>query len=117
MHYQTPCGEFIQDLRTVEVYCLLDEVGHRVVEEMTFERVPAFELPAPALDFQLHERTQGAEKMVADGGFPAHEELLGVADLLNGPMVALDGPVLLMGMHEVTVGDFHPLFFRGSYWA
>src|SRR3954452_23057789 len=63
---------------------------------MTFERVPAFDLSAPALDFQLHERTQGAEKMVADGGFPAHEELLGMADLLDGTMVTLDAPMLAM---------------------
>jgi hypothetical protein len=25
--------------------------------------------------------------------------------------------VLLMDVHEITLGDFHPLFFRGSYWA
>ena len=101
----------------MKVHSLPDEVGHSVVEEMTFERVPAFDLSAPALDFQLHERTQSAEKMVADGGFPAHEELLGMADLLDGTMVTLDAPMLAMHVTEVTQGNFHALFFRGSYWA
>jgi hypothetical protein len=32
-------------------------------------------------------------------------------------MVAFNGPVLPVDVHEVTIGDFHPLFFRGSYWV
>jgi hypothetical protein len=40
-----------------------------------------------------------------------------VADLLKGPMVTFNRPVLPLDMHEVTIGDFHALFFRGSYWA
>ena len=76
---------------------LLDEAGHDRVGKVTFEAVPAFDLAAPALEFQFHERTQGAEEMVADGLLATHEEAFGVADLLDGTMVALDAPVLSMG--------------------
>ena len=49
--------------------------------------------------------------MIANGPLPAHEELLRVADLLDSPMVTFNGPVLPADMHEVTIGDFHALFF------
>ena len=55
--------------------------------------------------------------MIANGPLPAHEELLCMADLLEGPMVTFNRPVLLVDVHEVTIGNFHALFFRGSYWA
>ena len=106
--------ELYQELRTVRVCSLLDEVGHDCVGEVTFEAVPAFDLSTPALEFQLHERTQTTEEMVADGSLPTHEELFGVADLFDGTMIALDGPVLLMSLGEGVPGHFHALFFRGS---
>jgi hypothetical protein len=40
-----------------------------------------------------------------------------VADLLEGAMVTLDAPMLAMNVTEVTQGNFHALFFRGSYCA
>jgi hypothetical protein len=40
-----------------------------------------------------------------------------MAGLFDHPMVAFNEPVLSVDVHEVTVGDFHPLFFRGSYCA
>ena len=93
---------------------LLDEVSHGVIGEMTFEAVPTLDLPAPALEFEVGERTQATEEMVADGLLATHKEPIGVADLFEGPVVALDSPVFLMGMMEGVPGDFHALFFRGS---
>ena len=93
---------------------LMDEVCHDGVGEMTFEAVPAFDLAAPALEFQLDERTQATEEMVVDGSLPTHEEPLGVADLFNRTMITLDGPVFAMGMAEGMPSHFHALFFRGS---
>ena len=93
---------------------LLDEVGHDCIGEVTFEAVPALDLSAPALEFQLHERTQATEEVIADGLPAAHEEALGVADLLDGTMIALDGPMLPVGLMERAPSDFHALFFRGS---
>jgi hypothetical protein len=40
-----------------------------------------------------------------------------VAELFDSSMVSFNCPVLPVDMHEVTLGDFHALFFRGSYWA
>jgi hypothetical protein len=37
-----------------------------------------------------------------------------VADLLDGAMITLDGPMFLMSMAEGMPGHFHALFFRGS---
>jgi hypothetical protein len=75
-----------QELRTVSACSLLDEVCHCLIDEMAFERIPAFDLSAPALDFQLHEGAQGAEEMIANGSFPAHEEAFCAAELLDGPV-------------------------------
>jgi hypothetical protein len=104
----------LQELRTVSACSLSDEVCHRLIGEMAFERVPALDLSAPASNFQLHEGAQSAEEMVANGGLPAHEELLGAAELLEGAMVALDAPMLAMNMEEIAPSGFHALFFRGS---
>ena len=93
---------------------LLDEVRHDRVGEMTFEAVPALDLSAPALEFEFHERTQATEKVVADGLLATHEEPFGVANLFDGAVIALNGPVLLMRMSEGGPRDFHALFFRGS---
>ena len=101
----------------MRVCSLFDEVSHGVIGEVTFEAVPAVDLAAPALEFQLHERTQATEEMVADGLLATHEEPFGVADLLEGAMVALDGPVLPVGMIEEVPSHFHALFFRGSKTA
>ena len=96
---------------------LLDEGSNRVVDEVTFEVIPTGNQPPRASLFELEEGAQGAEDMIADGPLPTHEELLSVADLLDRAMVSFNGPVLLADVHEVPPGDFHALFFRGSYWA
>jgi hypothetical protein len=93
---------------------LLDEVGHDRVGEMTFEAVPALDLSAPALEFEFHERTQATEKVVADGLLAAHKEPFGVANLFEGAVIALNGPVLPVGMMEGVPSHFQALFFRGS---
>ena len=98
----------------MSVCSLLDEVGHDGVGEMTFEAVPAWDLPAPALEFEFHERPQATEEMIADGLLAAHEEALGVADLLDGPMITLNRPVLPVGLLEGVPSHFQALFFRGS---
>ena len=103
-----------QELRTVRACSLLDEVCHDGIGEVTFEAVPAFDFAAPALEFEFDERTQAAEEMVADGLFAAHKEPFGMADLLDGTMIALHGPVLPVGMVEGVPSHFHALFFRGS---
>ena len=95
----------------------VDEVSDGLVNEVSFEFIPTGNQATRASLLQLEEGAQGAEAMIANGSLPAHEELLRVADLLNGPMVTFNRPVLPLDMHEVTVGDFHPLFFRGSYWT
>ena len=96
---------------------LVDEVSNGLVNEVSFEFIPAGDYATGASFLQFEEGAQGTEDMIANGPLPAHEELLGMADLFEGPVVAFNGPVLPMDMHEVTIGDFHPLFFRGSYWA
>ena len=96
---------------------LVDEVCDRVVNEVALEFIPTGNQATGASFLQLEEGAQGAEDMIANGPLPAHEELLRVAELFNGPMVTFNGPVLPVDMHEVTMGDFHPLFFRGSYWT
>ena len=93
---------------------LLDEVCHGRIGKVAFEAVPAFDFSALALEFEFHERTQATEEMVAGGLLATHEEPLGVADLLEGAMVALDGSVLPVGLLEGVPSDFHALFFRGS---
>ena len=93
---------------------LLDEVSHSVIGKMTFEAVPVLALAAPALEFEFGERTQATEEVVADGFVATHEEPFGVADLFEGTVIALDGPVLPVGLLEGSPGDFHALFFRGS---
>ena len=67
----------------MKVCSLLDEGDYDRIGEVTFEAVPAWDLSAPALEFEFDERTQGAEEMVLDGLLAAHEEALGVADLLD----------------------------------
>jgi Transposase IS66 family len=106
-----------QELRTVLTCHLLDEVSNRAVDEVAFEFIPTGNQATGASLLQLEEGPQGAEDMIANGPFPAHEELLRVAGLLNGSMVSFNGPVLLADVHEVTLGDFHALFFCGSYCA
>ncbi len=100
---------------------LLDKAGHNHVGEVTFEAgevtfeaVPALDLSAPALEFEFDKRTQAAEKMIADGLLAAHEEALGVADLLDRTMIALNDSMLLMGLLEGAPGNFHALFFAGQ---
>src|SRR3954451_19518564 len=100
-----------QELSTVLTRHLLDEVSDRMVNEVTFEFIPTGNQATRASLLQLEEGPQGAEDVVANGRLPAHEELLGVADLLEGPVIAFNGPVLPVDMHEVSVGDFHALFF------
>ena len=92
---------------------LLNEGSDRLVNEVAFEFIPTANQATGTLLLQLEEGAQGAEDVIADGPLPAHEELLRMADLLEGPMVAFNGPVLSVDMHGVTIGDFHPLFFRG----
>ncbi len=106
--------DLVQELRTVSACSLLNKGGHGLVGNVAFEAVPTFDLPAPALEFEFHERTQATEEVVADGLLAAHEEALGVADLLDRPMIALDGPVFPVRLLEGGPGDFHALFFRGS---
>jgi hypothetical protein len=96
---------------------LADEGPNRVVKEVAFECIPTGNQATAASLLQLQEGPQGAGDVIANGPLPAHEEVLGGADLLEGPVVALDGPALPVDMHEVTLGDFKALFFRGSYWA
>ena len=93
---------------------LLDEVCHGGISKVTFKAVPALDLSTPALEFEFHERPQATEEMVADGLLAAHKEPFRVADLLDGTMITLDGPVFLMGLSEGVPSDFHALFFRGS---
>ena len=93
---------------------LLDEVSHDCIGEVAFEPVPAFDLPSPALEFEFDEGTQATEEMVADGLLGAHEEALGMADLLERTMKTLNGPVFLMGLLESVQSHLHALFFRGS---
>jgi hypothetical protein len=81
---------------------LLDEISGRLVNEVSFKFIPTG-----------NQATRASFLQLEDGPLPAHEELLGMADLLDGPMVAFNGPVLPVDMHEVTIGDFHPLFFVG----
>jgi hypothetical protein len=116
--YDLPAAVLIeQELRTVLSCHLVDEGANRLVNEVAFKFIPTGNQATGASLLQLEEGAQGAEDVIANGPLPAHEELLCVADLLEGPMVALNEPVLLMDVHEITLGDFHPLFFRGSYWA
>ena len=110
----SPISSLSQDLRTESSGLLSDEVSYCVIKEVAFERVPAFDLAAPAAHFQLSKRAQDTEEVVADGSLPAHEELLGSADLLDGAMVAFDAPVLAMHVLKTSQGDLHALFFRGS---
>ena len=93
---------------------LLDEVGHDGIGEVAFEAVPVLDLSTPALKFEFDKRAQATEEMVADGLLAAHEEPLRMADLLEGAMITLDGPMFLMGLMKGALGDFHALFFRGS---
>ena len=90
---------------------LVDEGPNRLINEVAFEFIPTCHQAAGAPLFQLEEGSQGAEDVIANGPLPAHEELLGMADLLKSPMVAFNGPVLLVDVHEMTIGDFHALFF------
>jgi hypothetical protein len=46
----------------------------------------------------LQESPQRTEDVVADGVLPTHEEPLGMAELLEGTMVALDAPVLTLNV-------------------
>jgi hypothetical protein len=105
-----------QELRTVTASPSMDEAGHRLVNEVALERIPALDLSAPTLDFQMHKGAQGAEEVGADVCFPAHEEAFGTAELFDGAMITLNAPMLPMHMAERADGDFHALFFRGS-WA
>ena len=98
----------------MSVCSLLDEGGHACISEVTFEAVPARDLSAPALEFEFDERAQATEEVVADGLPAAHEEALGVTDLLDGTVITLDGPVLPVGLREGAPGHFQALFFRGS---
>jgi len=36
-----------------------------------------------------------------------------MADLLYGPIVPFNGPGLPVGMQDLAMGGFHPLFFAG----
>ena len=96
---------------------LVDEGANRLVNEVAFEFIPTGNQATAASLLQLEEGAQGAEDMIGDRPLPAHKELLGMAGLLEGPMVTFNRPVLPVDVHEVTIGDFHVLFFRGSYWA
>ena len=98
----------------MSVCSLMDEVCYDCISEAAFEAVPALDLPAPALEFEFDKRPQATEEMVADGLSAAHKESFGVADLLDRPMIALDGPVLPVGLLEGAPSHFHALFFRGS---
>ena len=92
---------------------LLDEGSNRLVNEVAFEFIPTGNQATEAPLLQLEKGAQGAEDVIANGPLPAHEELLGVADLLEGAMVTLDAPMLAMNVTEVTQGNFHALFFAG----
>ncbi|MDD5460678.1 MAG: hypothetical protein PHG00_03435 [Methylococcales bacterium] len=52
--------------------------------------------------------------MVSNGGFTTHLETLDVAGLLDGPMVLLNMPMLVMLFCKDVPGDFpyHGLAFR-----
>ena len=65
----------------MRAYSLLDKVGYGGIGEVAFETIPAFDLAAPALEFEFHERPQATEEVVADGLFATHEEPLGVTEL------------------------------------
>lgn len=96
---------------------LVDEASDRMVDEVAFKFIPTANQASGASLLQLEEGPQGAEGMVANGPLPAHEELLGMTGLLEGPMVALHAPVLTMNVMEKALGHLHTLFFRGSYCA
>ena len=95
----------------MKVCSLLDEGGDDRIGEVTFEAVPAWDLSAPALEFEFDERTQAAKKVVANGLLAAHEEAFGVADLLDGAVIALNRPVFPVGLLEGAPSHFHALFF------
>lgn len=96
---------------------LVDEGANRVVNEVAFGVIPTGNQATGAPLLHRQEGAQGAEDVIAKGPLPAHEELLKHGRPAEDPMVAFNGPVLSVDVHEVTIGDFHPLFFRGSYWA
>jgi hypothetical protein len=59
-------------------------------------------------------KARSAQKTwVTDGVFPTHEEPLGMTDLLERTMVALDAPVLTMNVVEKSLSHLHALFFVG----
>ena len=93
---------------------LFHEGGDCLVSKMAFEAVPALDFATPALKFEFHEGPQATEEVVVDGLFAAHKEPLGMADLFEGAVVALDRPVFLAGMIEEVPSHFHAPFFRVS---
>ena len=64
---------------------LLDEGSDHLVNEVAFKFIPTGNQATGTSLLQLEEGAQGAEDMIANGPLPAHEELLGMAGLLEGP--------------------------------
>jgi hypothetical protein len=101
-----------QELRTVRVRDRLpDKVSDGLIGEVTLEVIPGSDQAAGAFELQLQESPQRAEDVVADGLLPTHEGALGMAELLEGTMVALDAPVLTMHVAKKALGYLHALFF------
>lgn len=108
----------IQELRTVRVSDRLrDKARDGLIRQVAFEFIPGSDQAAGAFDLQVQERPQCAANLIADGLLPTHQEALGMAELLEGTMVALDAPVLTLHVAKVALDHLHALFFRGSYCA
>jgi hypothetical protein len=90
---------------------LPDKVRDGLIRQVAFEFIPGSDQAAGAFELQVQESPQRTEDVVTDGVLPTHEEPLGMADLLEGTMVALDAPMLTMNVAEEALGQLHALFF------
>jgi hypothetical protein len=96
---------------------LPDKVRDGLIRQVAFEFIPGSDQSAGAFGLQVQESPQRTEEVVADGLLPTHAKPLGLAELLEGTMVALDAPMLAMHVAKVALGHLHALFFRESYCA
>jgi len=74
----------------------IDKPGNNAVEQITLYSVTiAYQSHGTEL-LELDIPAKGGEQVVSDGGFAAHLKILDVADLLDGAMVLLYMPVLVV---------------------
>jgi hypothetical protein len=93
---------------------LVDEGSDRLVNEVAFEFIPTGNQATAASLLQLEEGAQDAEDVIANGPLPAHEELLGMAELLEGPMERTRCPSADDARGERSPG---PLSFAFFSWV